>query len=262
MSELKLALIQAELHWQEIEANLAMFEEKIWTIKSQPDLILLPETFTTGFPMRSFDMAELHNGKTFRWMQKMAEQTKATIMGSYVITEGGNYYNRLYALLPDGSHCSYEKRHLFGPGGEGDPYIPGKKRLLFEYKGWKIMPQVCYDLRFPVWSRSQVSSDSLYEYDLLIYVANWPAPRIHAWDTLLKARAIENQAFVAGVTRIGKDEKGMTYPGHSAVYDCWGNEMAYSEKEDILEVTIKRAAMDAFREKLPFQADADSFNLQ
>ncbi len=259
--ELQIALIQSELHWEKVDANLAMFEEKIWTIKDPVDLIVLPEMFTTGFSMEPQQLGEVHKTRTFKWMQQQAAQTKAVIMGSIIAKEGPNYYNRLYAVHPNGSFQHYDKKHLFGLAGEDKDYSAGSQRVIVDVKGWKIFPLVCYDLRFPVWARSQKNADDLYEYDALIYVANWPEPRVNAWDTLLAARAIENTAYCVGVNRIGQDGVGANYVGHSAVYDYKGKPMAFSDKEEILITTITKEDLLSFRERFPFQADADGFEL-
>lgn len=261
MEDLKISLIQADLYWETIEANLAMFEEKIWQISEPTDLIVLPEMFTTGFSMHPKKLAEPVNSKTFRWMKQQAAQTKAVIVGSYIVREGHDFYNRLYAVYPDGNAFHYDKKHLFALAGEGGEYSAGSKRLIVNVKGWRVLPLVCYDLRFPVWSRSQKTEGELYEYDLLLYVANWPKPRINAWDTLLAARAIENIAYCAGVNRIGTDGTETAYVGHSAVYNYKGDRIGFSETEDIINVTLSASELSSFRERFPFQADADRFSL-
>lgn len=260
MTDLHIALIQSPLYWENIDANLAMFEEKIWQISGPADLIVLPEMFSTGFSMNARILAEPVNSKTFRWMKQQAAQTKAVITGSYIVREGNQFFNRLYAVFPDGGSYHYDKKHLFAIAGEGKDYTGGKDRLVFELKGWKIMPLICYDLRFPVWARSGSGDTGTYEYDLLLYVANWPRPRIHAWDTLLTARAIENTAYCAGVNRLGEDGVGAEYIGHSAVYDYKGEQMTFSEQEEILQATLIYADLLSFRERFPFQKDADAFS--
>ena len=261
MDDLKVTLIQSDLHWEEIDANLAMFEEKIWKIEEETDLIVLPEMFSTGFSMNVSQLAEPMNSKTFRWMKQQAEQKKAVVAGSYIVQEQGKYFNRFLAVRPDGSFESYDKKHLFGLAGEDKDFTRGEDRLIFEIKDWKIQPLICYDLRFPVWARS-TQGDELYDYDLGIYVANWPKPRINAWDTLLQARAIENQSYVIGVNRIGKDGVGMDYVGHSAAYDYLGRDIVLLGSEDTLKtVILEKPAMYSFREKYPFQKDADPFTL-
>lgn len=261
MGNLTISLIQADLHWESTEANLAMFEEKIWQIEEPVDLIVLPEMFSTGFSMDPEKLAEPVNSKTIRWMKQQAAQTKAVVVGSYIIREGRAYYNRLYVVYPDGAAEYYDKKHLFALAGEGESYQPGLSRLIVDVKGWKILPLICYDLRFPVWARSRKSRQNLYEYDLLLYVANWPKPRINAWDTLLAARAIENLSYCAGVNRIGTDGYNAEYNGHTAVYDFKGERMGYTEAEEIITITLSSADLHAFRQRFPFQADADEFAL-
>lgn len=263
MSEqLQIALIQSELYWENTEANLGMFEEKIWQITHKPDLIILPEMFTTGFSMNAQQLAEPAHTRTFRWMKQQAAQTGAVVMGSYIVRDSGNYYNRMYALYPDGTAFHYDKKHLFGLAGEDQDYSAGSERLIIEVKGWRIMPLVCYDLRFPVWIRSQRQPNQLYEYDLLVFVANWPAPRIIAWDTLLAARAIENASYCVGVNRVGEDGVGAVYNGHSVVYNYKGERLLYSEEEGILETTLYRDELQRFRKRFPFQADGDGFEIK
>lgn len=262
MQDLKVAIIQTDLHWENIEANLAMFEEKIWQIKSKPDIIVLPEMFTTGFTMEAKKLAEPMNSKTFRWMKQQAAQTQAAVLGSYIVVEKGLYFNRFIAMLPDGTWHQYDKRHLFALAGEGAGYTAGMERLIFEWKGWKICPMICYDLRFPVWARNKWAGDEA-AFDLLVYVANWPAPRVNAWDTLLQARAIENLSYCMGVNRTGVDGVKAEYLGHSGVYNYKGNELAFNEGEQtILEATLNYAEMDAFRKRYPFYLEADEFEMK
>lgn len=261
MHDLKVALIQSDLHWENIDANLAMFEEKIWKVRSKPDLIVLPEMFTTGFTMRARELAEPMNSKTFRWMKQQAAQTKAVVMGSYIVTEQGRYFNRMIAMLPDGTWHQYDKRHLFALAGEAKDYTPGTERLVFEWKGWKICPMICYDLRFPVWARN-TWEDDVAAFDLLVYMANWPAPRNNAWDTLLQARAIENLCYSIGVNRTGTDGVGAEYVGHSGVYNHKGQEVVTdAEKPCILETRLSYEEMAAFRSRFPFYLEADKFEL-
>jgi len=259
-NELKVAIIQSDLYWESADANLAMFEEKIWQIE-QADLIILPEMFTTGFSTRPEGISEPSNGKTMRWMKQMAAQTKAVIIGSYIIKDYPNFYNRCHVVFPDGNFSYYDKRHLFSLAGEDRHFTAGDKRLVVDIHGWNVCPLICYDLRFPVWSRS-ASPTRKFEYDLLIYVANWPTPRINAWDTLLAARAIENQSYCVGVNRMGTDGVKAAYNGHSGLYDYKGQQLLFSDKEEILQLSIKRDEMEAFRERFPFQNDADSFEIQ
>ena len=259
--QFQIALLQSDIHWENIEANLAMFEEKIWQVTGDPDLILLPEMFSTGFSMNPQKLAEPVNSKTLRWMQQLAAQTKAVIGGSYIVREGTTFFNRFYAVYPDGRSFHYDKKHLFGLAGEANDYAPGEKRVIFEVAGWRIMPIICYDLRFPVWIRSQKQPSALYEYDLLICVANWPVPRVNAWDTLLAARAIENLSYCAGVNRLGRDGVDAGYSGHSAIYNYKGDRMDYAEEETVVQASLSREALVQFRERFPFQGDADPFTL-
>jgi len=254
---MKITLIQTSLVWEDAEANRQHFTEKIDSIAEATDIILLPEMFSTGFTMHPETVAEAMDGPTVTWMKNMASKKDCAITGSLVIKEGGKYYNRLLFVLPDGSYTTYDKRHLFSLAGEDKAYTGGKERLIVEYKGWKICPLVCYDVRFPVYSRN---TDG---YDLLLYVANWPEPRIPAWDSLLKARAIENMCYVAGLNRIGKDSNGHNYPGHSQVIDCLGKMILDpSDSEGIYTVILDRDQLHATRKKFAFLDDRDSFTLQ
>ena len=217
MSSLTITLIQSILHWQNKPANLAMFEQKINSIKEKTEIVVLPEMFSTGFSMQPDLLAETMEGDTLQWMQRIAAEKKIVLTGSIIAAENDNYYNRLVWMLPNGQRGIYDKRHLFAFAGEDEQYTPGSKRLIASVKGWKINLLVCYDLRFPVWAR-QVPSPSPpgevgrgHEYDILIYVANWPQRRNHAWKTLLQARAIENQCYVVGVNRVGDDGNGIHY---------------------------------------------------
>ncbi len=262
VEELKVTLVQSDIHWESIDANLAMFEEKIRSIEEKTDLIVLPEMFSTGFSMNPQKLAEPMNLTTFRWMKLMAEHTEAVITGSFIVKEDGHFYNRMLAIYPDGSYKKYDKKHLFGLAGEDKEYTPGGDRITFEVNGWRVFPQICYDLRFPVFSRSRVSEHTLYEYDVLIYVASWPSPRIHAWDTLLQARAIENISYSIGVNRIGTDGSKVDYIGHSAVYDYLGQPVSnLGESEAVETVRLNRSGLEKFRNRFPFQADADHFTL-
>lgn len=260
MDDLKISLVQAELYWEQHDANLAMFEEMIWNIED-PDLIVLPEMFTTGFSMNAESLAEPVGGKTFKWMRQMAKQKKSAIVGSYIVKDGSDHFNRLYFVYPDGSSEQYDKKHLFALAGEDEPYTAGTKRLILDYKGWKICPLICYDLRFPAWARSQKSENRLYEYDLLLYVANWPGARINAWDTLLKARAIENLCYSVGVNRVGVDGVSKEYPGHSAIYSYLGEELNFSSTSEVITTHLSANDLLTYREKFPFQEDADVFRL-
>lgn len=260
MRDLTVSLIQSDLYWEQPEANRAMFEEQIWNIE-QTNLIILPEMFTTGFSMNAEPLAEPPGGTTFKWMRLLAKQKNAAVTGSCIVKEAGKFYNRLYFVFPDGSSEQYDKKHLFPLAGEDVPYTAGTKKLIVNYLGWNICPLICYDLRFPVWARSKKAGDQLYEFDLLIYAANWPDARINAWDTLLKARAIENLSFCAGVNRTGVDALKRNHIGHSAMYNYIGETMCFSESNEVLTTTISYSDLSSFREKYPFQLDADTFEM-
>jgi|TARA_B110000503_G_scaffold133021_1_gene209817 omega-amidase len=261
MMPLRTTLIQSELHWENVAANLAHFEELIWELPST-DLIILPEMFSTGFSMNPELLSEAVHTRTFRWMRQISEQKNTVLMGSYIVRDQGNFFNRLYAVYPDGSSHFYDKKHLFGLAGEQEHYTSGSQKLIIEIKGWRICPMICYDLRFPIWSRSRASFDQLYEYDLLVYVASWPKPRINAWDTLLAARAIENQSYAIGVNRLGTDGNALEYCGHSAVYDFLGkNQLDLGETAGIHTAILDKQSLMLFREEYPFQKDSDSFEL-
>ncbi|MCF0061978.1 amidohydrolase [Dyadobacter sp. LJ419] len=255
---LAVALIQTDLFWEDATANLASLEEKIAGLSEPADIIVLPEMFNSGFTMNTA-AAEPMNYTTTRWMKQMAVKNKALIVGSIAVKEEGKYYNRLMCVDPDGSYTFNDKKHLFSFGQEDLTYTPGKSRLIIDYKGWKICPLVCYDLRFPVWSRN-IASDP---YDLLIYVANWPARRAHAWNTLLRARAIENQSYVVGVNRIGSDPNGLTYQGDSVALDYLGEPLSMltnAETEKI--ITFSKADLHEYRIVFPALADADEFQIK
>jgi omega-amidase len=255
--------IQTELYWENIEANLGMFEEAIYYADETADLVILPEMFNTGFTMNPAKVAEPMNSKTFRWMQQQAARHKSIMMGSYPVKEDKKYYNRLLWMQPDGGFATYDKKHLLRLSNEHEQYTPGKALLVKPVKGWKICPQICYDLRFPVWSRNRLLPDGSYLYDVLVYIANWPAKRIDHWNTLLKARAIENQCYVVGVNRIGTDGNGWNYTGQSAVYTPMGEEIFMHGSRSFTEtVFLDGQLLDETREKLPFHLDADPFLLQ
>lgn len=253
---MNITLIQTSLFWEDAEANRQNFTEKINSISEGTDLIVLPEMFSTGFTMRSEAVAEQMDGSTVKWMEKMAADKDCAVTGSLVIVEDSKYYNRLFFVFPDGSYQTYDKHHLFSLAGEDKAYTKGSDRLIVEYGGWKICPLICYDLRFPVFARNTEN------YDLLLYVANWPEPRIQAWDTLLKARAIENVCYVAGVNRTGQDENGHNYPGHSQVVDMLGNTMINANSNDgVYTAKIDKDELAATRAKFSFLDDRDNFTL-
>ncbi|PKA98024.1 putative amidohydrolase [Flavobacteriaceae bacterium MAR_2009_75] len=254
--QLNLALVQTSLVWEDPQENRRIISKKIADLAFEVDLIVLPEMFTTGFTMSPEKVSPGESEKTLEWMQQESKKHGAAIVGSVANNDNGIYTNRLYFVEPNGKALHYDKRHTFTLAGEDKVYKAGNKKLIVDYKGFRICPMVCYDLRFPVWARN------VEGYDLLLYVANWPQPRINAWDALLRARAIENTAYCLGVNRIGTDEKGHSYNGHSAVYDCLGEEKVYSDQEEIIYATISREHIVSTREKLRFLEDRDDFSLE
>lgn len=259
MSPLSVTLIQTNLHWEDKKANLLAFEEKIRPLKGQTQLVILPEMFSTGFSMKPQELAEGMNGESVNWMKKVASENQLILTGSLIIEEGGCFFNRLIWMLPNGEYGTYDKRHLFGYAGEDKQYAAGSKRLIASVNGWKINLQVCYDLRFPVWARQQ-SQPAGPEYDLLVYVANWPERRRHAWMTLLQARAIENQCYVIGVNRVGDDGNKIYHSGDSMLINPMG-EALYTKKdqEDVYTAILDPAHLQQVRNSLPFLKDADRF---
>lgn len=251
---MKISLIQSDLVWENIEVNLKNFEEKIHSVASDTDLIVLPEMFSTGFTMNPEKVAESENGKAVSWLKKTAIKTQKAITGSLVIEENGNYYNRLFFVFPDGTYKTYDKRHLFSLAGEDKKYTSGKEKLIVEYKDWKICLLVCYDLRFPVFSRNTE------DYDLLVYVANWPEKRIDSWDILLKARAVENMVYTIGLNRTGTDENQNEYTGHSQIVDYLGKYILKPQtSEEIFYAVLDKNPQNKIRKKLGFLNDRDSF---
>ncbi|TGD58466.1 amidohydrolase [Flavobacterium humi] len=253
---MKIALVQSPLVWETPEANRNYFEEKIHGMASTADLVVLPEMFATGFTMNPDAVAETMQGETVSWMVALAKAQNCAITGSLVIKDEGHFYNRLLFVFPSGDIKTYDKRHLFSLAGEDKVYASGKEKLLIEYKGFTICPLICYDLRFPVFSRNTEG------YDVLIYVANWPKPRMLAWDSLLKARAIENMCYTIGVNRVGKDDNNLDYIGHSQVVDFLGNYLLEpQEDEAVFMVELDWQAMLDTRAKLNFLNDRDAFTL-
>jgi omega-amidase len=252
---MKIALIQAELIWQDPTANRHMLQELIR--KSEADLVVLPEMFTTGFTMAPGAFAEDMNGLTIQWMKGLAGELQIAITGSIIIYEAGSYYNRLIFVTPEGHVAHYDKRHLFTFAGEDKVYTAGTDRLIVEFRGFSICPMVCYDLRFPVFSRYNG------DYDVLLYVANWPDPRIEAWDLLLRARAVENLCYTIGVNRTGTDPHNNIYPGHSAVIDFSGKLLtAGQESTGIISVDISLEPLQDWRNKFGFLEDRDKFEIR
>lgn len=254
-SELSVALLQTDLYWEDTTANLASLEEKLAGIDEPVDVIILPEMFNSGFTMNGA-VAEPMNFTTTRWLKQIASKLNALVIGSFAVKEDNKRFNRVCCVKPGGTIAYSDKRHLFRMGDEQSHYTPGAARLTVEWKDWKICPLVCYDLRFPVWSRNTLENS----YDLLVYVANWPARRAHAWNTLLAARAIENQAYVAGVNRVGVDGNGTEHQGESVVLDYLGEPLLRLEKFNTLKmVKISKPALESYRASFPAHMDADPF---
>ncbi len=261
MSSLTFSLVQTQLYWEDKTANLAMLKEKIAGITAKTEVVVLPEMFSTGFSMQPGKLAEPMGGETLAWMKELAASKKTILTGSAIIEEAGHYYNRLLWVLPNAIVGQYDKRHRFAFAGEDEQYTAGNKRLIAQVKGWKINLQVCYDLRFPVWARQQ-AADPEPEYDVLVYVANWPERRSLAWKTLLMARAIENQCYVIGVNRVGNDGNGIYHSGDSMVIDPLGEILYHkTHEEDIFTITLDKEKLDEVRSRFPFWKDADHFSI-
>lgn len=250
---LKVQVFQQELVWEDVDANLLAFERALMD-SSSADLALLPEMFSTGFSMRPEQMAD-GTGKVLNWMIAQSQKHSRALCGSTMVEQGGLFYNRLYFVKPNGEYQQYDKRHLFTMGEEPAHFTAGKERILIDYLGWKILPLICYDLRFPVFSRNDIG------YDILIYVANWPEKRAHHWNSLLQARAIENQSYVLACNRIGLDGHVNSHSGDSSIIDYKGEILAKGANETVvLEAVISHSELTEAREKFPVLADADSFS--
>jgi predicted amidohydrolase len=255
MSQLRVSLVQSRLRWRDPARNRAHLGAQMDGV-SGADLFVVPETFTTGFLGEKAETDEGMDGATVAWMQAQARDRGAALCGSAVIRDDEGRRNRFLFAAPDGTLETYDKRHLFSFAGEDQRYVAGDRRVVFEYRGWRICPQICYDLRFPVWCRNRD------DYDLLIFVANWPAPRIDAWDTLLRARAVENQCYVIAVNRVGEDGRGLAYPGHSAIYGPQGEiVVAPWESEGCRDAVIDLERVREIRTDFPFAAEADDFSI-
>ncbi len=254
---MKIALIQSSLFWENLKANRNHFEVKINALAEKVDLIVLPEMFSTGFTMNPEAVFETMEGETIQWLQSLAKAKNSAITGSLVIKENENFYNRLVFVFPSGEIQFYDKRHLFTLAGEDKVYTSGNQKLIVEYLGWKICPLVCYDLRFPVFARN------VENYDVLLYVANWPKSRIQAWDILLKARSVENLCYTIGVNRVGFDNNNLEYDGHSQMVDFLGNyALEPQETEGVFIVELNKQKLVETRNKLGFLGDRDSFELK
>lgn len=264
MSNIKVTLVQSPIYWEDPAANREMFEAKIMAIEEPTDIIILPEVFTTGFTMEPENCAEPQGAETFVWMQKMAKKKNSVITGSIATKENSKYYNRMIWMHPNGEYRQYNKKHLFTFAGETKNFTPGNEKVIVDFKGWKILLLICYDLRFPVWCKNNYSPREGYDYDCMINIANWPAARSHPWRILLMARAIENQAWVIGVNRIGLDGNGIDHSGDSAVISPLGenfsNIMPGEEKTET--IAVPRCQLDDFREKFRVADDWDRFELK
>jgi len=257
MQDLKVSIIQSDLAWENPEQNLASFSEKIDSIKEETDLIVLPEMFTTAFSMNAEEFAETDNGRTVKWMINKAQDKNADLIASLIIKENESYYNRLYWVKSDGKFEFYDKRHLFRMAGEHKIYSAGKNKLISSIKGWRILPLVCYDLRFPVWARGK------NDFDIIVFIANWPERRSSHWRLLLKARAVENQAFAIGVNRVGKDGHNIEYRGDSAIIDPLGNVIIEEANKEFTHTeTLSWKKLDDYRNKFPVWKDSDTFKIE
>lgn len=257
MSTLKITTFQAYLFWENIDKNLQNLELRLSSIREKTDLIALPEMFSTGFSMNAQNLAEEMDGKSIRWMQAQARKFDCVVTGSLMIREKNKFYNRLVWMTPDGTYQVYDKRHLFSLGSEEQTYTAGNKILIVDLNGWKICPMICYDLRFPVWQRNKNG-----KYDLLLIVANWPERRSLHWRTLIPARAVENQAFVVAVNRVGHDGNEVYHSGDSMCIDPAGNVVYYKPNdEDLYTFSINKEEVGKTRRAFPFLKDADDFNI-
>lgn len=265
MQALRVSLVQGATRWHDAAANREYYGAFARALKGQTDLIVLPETFTSGFTNETLHQAETMQGDSVAWLQALAQEVGTTITGSMVIRDGGRCFNRLLWMRPDGTYAGYDKRHLFRMAKEHERYAGGNERAIVELNGWRICPQVCYDLRFPVWLRNRYDATNAerFDYDLLLFVANWPAPRRHAWRTLLRARAIENLSYCVGVNRVGVDGNDLAYAGDSAALDFLGQPLAeLGAQEQVVTVTLDPAALAAHRERFPAWMDADDFRIE
>ena len=257
MDHLKITLLQAYLFWENIDKNLQNLGLKLSEIREKTDLIILPEMFNTGFTMNAELLAEEMEGKTMAWMKEKAYRFNAVVTGTLIIKENGDYYNRLIWMKPDGSYQQYDKKHLFSLGGEDKVYTAGNKKLIVELNGWKIMPVICYDLRFPVWLRNTKEL-----YDLILVVANWPEKRAHHWRTLIPARAVENQSYIIALNRVGHDGNEVYHCGDTTCIDPQGKVVYYKrDEEDVYTFTIHKDEVDKTRKEMPFLDDGDDFTI-
>ncbi|GAH46906.1 unnamed protein product [marine sediment metagenome] len=255
--ELKITIVQANIHWENKKENMEMFSHMIRNMAQHTDLVILPEMFSTGFSMKPALLSEHVNGPTVHWMDEIAREHNAVVTGSIIFSEKNKFLNRLIWMPPEGDYDYYDKRHLFRMGEENQRYSAGNRKLITNWKGWRFRPLVCYDLRFPVWSRN------INDYDMLIYIANWPEARRKVWKSLLVARALENQAYVVGVNRVGVDGRDISYAGESMIVGPRGNIVSKisAHKESIETVSLSLDDLITFREKFPVHLDADNFRI-
>lgn len=261
MGDLSVTLVQTNLIWEDRKANLSMLEDKINSIKEKTHVVVLPEMFSTGFSMQPEKFGEEMNGESVAWMRRVANEKRVIVTGSIIIKENERFFNRLVWMLPNGQYGFYDKRHLFAYAGEDRHYTAGSERMIASVNGWKLNLQVCYDLRFPVWARQQCANGQP-EYDVLVYVANWPQKRSTGWKALLQARAIENQCYVIGVNRVGNDGNEIAHSGDSCVIDPLGKMLTMaSDEEALMTVVLQRSELDRIREQFQFLRDADAFEI-
>ncbi len=263
ITPLRVSLVQGNTRWHDAAANRAYYGDLVRSLRGQSDLIVLPETFLSGFTNELLGNAEGMDGEGVRWLGALAVEVGAVVTGSLIIREGDKCFNRLIWARADGSREIYDKRHLFRMADEHLRYAAGSERLIVELKGWRICPLVCYDLRFPVWSRNRFDRGSgRFDYDLALYVANWPAPRRHAWSTLLRARAIENLSYCLGVNRVGTDGNDIAYAGESAILDFLGQPLVdLGAQEQVVSCTLDPALLALHRERFPAWMDADDYTI-
>lgn len=263
MQNLKILVLQSDLVWEDINSNLSAFSRKINKSFDNHDLVILPETFTTGFPVNPSVYAEKEDGKTIKWLREMAKEYGTTICGSFLLERNAGFSNTLVWMSADGSYKTYDKRHVFSMGGEHEKIKAGNEKLIVELKGWKIKPLICYDLRFPIWVKNSWTKENGFEYDLAIFIANWPEVRKEPWRKLLMARAIENQAVVIGVNRVGTDGPGNFYSGNSMFVDAKGSILAEAENgvEDSMNVLLNAEELISFRSKFNVGPDWDKFKI-
>ncbi len=263
MQDLKITIVQSDLHWEQTTKNLKILHEKLHPLVNAQDIVVLPEMFSTGFTMNVEKYAENMSGRLLSWVKETSASLKSVITGSFIYKSDGLFYNRLIWMQPDGNFKTYDKRHLFRFGEEDKYFSPGKEKIICSHNDWNICPMICYDLRFPVWAKNIYENES-FQYDVLIYIANWPAARKHHWQTLLKARAIENLSYVVGVNRVGVDGRGIKYSGNSIVVSPKGEMLCEIDDnaQQIQTITLSKSELVKYREKFNVGRDWDEFQIQ